>query len=124
MEKLIAISKNVIAIGDLNFNMISDTDFTTVCNSFDLVNLVTTPTCFKGNPSILDVILVNNPTRFKNTSNLKCPVSDHHNILCTASKIILPLTVPNNVYNRSMKKFNVDAFIEDLSYSSRYTMRF
>ena len=50
------------------------------------------------------------------TSNLKCLVSDHHNIVCTASKIILPLTVPKTVYYRSIKKFNADAFIEDLSY--------
>ena len=67
MEKLIAISKNVIVIRDLNLNMICYTDFTTVCNSFDLVNLVTYPTRFKGSPSILEVILVNNPRRFKGT---------------------------------------------------------
>ena len=77
-----------------------------LCNSFSLTNLIKEPACFKGSPGLLDVIMVCNPKRFKNTANISCPVSDHHNLICTASKLKLSPLTPKIVYYRSLKNMH------------------
>ena len=53
--------------------------------------VVNDPTCFKGpTPSILDVILVTNPRRYISTLNVRCYVSDFHNIIGAATKRFAP----------------------------------
>ena len=114
LEKALDISDNVLVIGDVNFNMMYDNGLTFLCNSFSLTNLIKEPTCFKGSPSLLDVIMVCNPKRFKNTVNISCPVSDHHNLICTVTKLKLSPFAPKIVYYRSLKNMNIYSFLHDL----------
>ena len=51
---------NFVYIGDLNFNMLQNEKskhLHDVCDIFDLTNMIKEPTCFKSEPSLLDVIL-------------------------------------------------------------------
>ena len=77
---------NVIAIGDLNFNILKSAcsqPLLNICDLFDLQNVVTKPTCFPRNsaPSLLDVILTNKRKLISNICNFSCGLSDVHNII-------------------------------------------
>ena len=116
LEKALDISNDIVVMGDINFNMMYENPFSNICNNFDLSNLIAEPTCFKGVPSLLDVFMVNNTRRFKNTLNISCPISDHHNLICSATKCHLPPQVPKLIYYRSMKQFNLEQFLINLEY--------
>ena len=52
--------------GDLNCDTMSDNEVTDTLTTYDLQNLVTSPTCFKVvNGSSIDICFVSRPTRFK-----------------------------------------------------------
>ena len=88
---------------------------TSFCNTHDLENLVKGPTCFKGeNPTCIDVILSNEPNRFKSTINVNCSLSDFHNIVCTATKLQCPPEYDRKLFYRSYRKFNEESYTEDL----------
>ena len=74
-------SPHILILGDLNFNMNVENVLSDLCCTYNLRNLVSGPTCFKGaNPTALDVILSSEPKRCKNTMNKPCFFSDYHNI--------------------------------------------
>ena len=66
-------STNIVILGDYNCDFMADGPLKDICETFDLQNLVTEPTCFKNqNGSLIDLCLVSNPTRFKKALNLDC----------------------------------------------------
>ena len=78
-------------IGDMNCCPSKSDTIQNICDLYDLNNLIKDPTCFKGsNPSILDVILVTNPRRYISTLNVRCYLSDFHNIIGAATKRFTP----------------------------------
>ena len=84
-------SPHILILGDLNFNMNVENVLSDLCCTYNLRNLVSGPTCFKGaNPTALDVILSSEPKRFKNTMNKPCFLSDYHNIVCTVTRLQCP----------------------------------
>ena len=59
-------STNIVILGDYNCDFMADSPLKDICETFDLQNLVTEPTCFKNqNGNLIDLCLVSNPTRLK-----------------------------------------------------------
>lgn len=111
--------KSVFIIGDINVDMQHMTkpmhDF---LQMYDLDNVIDKPTCFKNieNPSLIDVMLTNSPRRLAAHLNVSIGVSDHHNIICAATKIQLDRNNIRHIKYRSMKNFSNENFLLDLSH--------
>ena len=74
------------------------------------------PTCFKGTPSLIDIILTDTPSRISGTLNTDTGLSDFHHITIASTKIHIPRqTLPKFQY-RSTKHFNEKDFLNDISY--------
>ena len=56
---------NPVILGD--FNTSTDSSYFAGCNTYDLGNVITQPTCYKNpeNPSCIDLILINHPHSFQ-----------------------------------------------------------
>ena len=110
---------NLLILGDLNYDLLSDqksTPLTNVCDICDLENIVKCATCFtKGaDPTLIDVILTNRKSLLQNVMNFSCGLSDVHNLIAVQIKSNTPsLKNPYKTY-RSYKQFNYEAFIQDL----------
>ena len=58
------------------------------CDTYNLTNLITDPTCFKNplNPSLIDLILTNRARRFQDSWVIETGLFDHHWSESTFSK--------------------------------------
>ena len=118
-------SNNVIVLGDYNCNFMSDNELKDLCISFDIHNLVNTPTCYKiHSGTLVDVCLVSKPFRFKTTLNLDCWLSDFHNFICVTTKLSLPKRQPRIIQYRSYKNFVEELFVTDLCILSQIMMHY
>ena len=95
--------------------MAKKNDLTEFLDFNSLNNLVKEPTCFKGTPSVIDLIVTNKPKRFKCTHCVDIGLSDFHSLVCTATKQVVPKPTICTFKYRSYKKFNNDLFLHDLS---------
>ena len=72
---------NILLARDLNLDALlpetSGKVLHDLCMTYDLHNLIKTATCFKGKPSLLDVILTNKPSLF-HSSNISRGESTFH----------------------------------------------
>ena len=86
-----------------------------VCDVYDLDSIINVPTRIsKTRESCLDVILTNASALIKSSGVLEPGLSDHKLVYVVLnSKLLLPKA--DMVMKRSMKQFNQEAFIEDLS---------
>ena len=80
---------NILLTGDLNYDTLDKTKGATLldlCDIFDLSNLIKAATCFMKNcvPSLVDVILTNQPRLCFNALNFGCCISDWHNMIGVA----------------------------------------
>ena len=58
--------QNNVILGDYNCDFMVDTPLKDICESFDLQNLISDPTCLKKQDrSLIDLCLVSNPLRYK-----------------------------------------------------------
>ena len=78
IDGLLLQSSDVCIFGDLNCcpkitNIVKD-----LCDIYALHNLIKKPTCFKGEPTIIDIILVSNKNKYCGVLNCKYHVSDVH----------------------------------------------
>ena len=91
-------------------------DITGILNLHGFTNIVKTPTCFKGaNPTLIDCILSNVPKRFQGCMTFDSGLSDHHHMICFATKMHAPLQREKYIKYRSYKRFNEEKYIDDLS---------
>ena len=107
-------------IGDMNYDMLNhdkSSPLTSVCDIFDLQNLVKDPTCFTKNasPSLNDVILTNAPNQCMNVLNFNCGLSDVHNFISVQFKRNIAIRKTIMKSYRSFKNFSQDNFISDLN---------
>ena len=80
---------NVMILGDFNINLLSTKHVFIDCLEVNgLKNIVKEPTCTKGKPSLIDLIVTNKPKRFVNTVSVNTEMSDFHNLVCTYMYII------------------------------------
>ena len=87
-----------------------------IMDSFDLVNLVKDPTCFRQSPpSLLDVILTNKPKSFQRTTTIAD--ADFHSTVCTTMKVHIENQTKKILHCRSYNFFTKSDFLEDLKSS-------
>ncbi|KAL9962094.1 hypothetical protein ACROYT_G031165 [Oculina patagonica] len=85
------------------------------CGQFCLPNTIVEPTGMtRTSKTLIDVILVNQPERWATSGTLQLGTSDH-DLVYIARKQGLPKPKANVIESRSMKHFNVDAFLADLA---------
>ena len=106
----------VVFIGDMNCNMLLETNvLADFMITHDYRNLVKQPTCFKGTPSLLDVILSNNRGKLVDVQCIMNSISDFHSIIIASTRCHIPDLKPRNIKYRSLKHFDPAAFTADLS---------
>ena len=86
-----------------------------LCDTFDLENLVKSPTCFQGeNPSSIDVMLTNKNRSFINTKVVATGLSDCHGMITTMLRTHVKNIKPTIIKYRSFKHFNEQSFLLEL----------
>ena len=100
--------KNLILFGDLNVNMLKpNNSLKAVFDILGIRNLVSTPTCNKGNEStLIDLLVTNVPKRIQNVTCIESELSDCHKMICWATKQKVPIEVNKVIKYRSYKHFN------------------
>ena len=73
------------------------------------------PTCFKGCPSLIDVIITNKPKRSQNSVSVDTGLSDFHNMVCVSTKFHLPKQNETTISYRSYKYCDRSNYLHDLS---------
>ena len=124
LDKAMNIYDNVVIQGDFNVNMLKDTTYTkrilNLCNTFDMKNIIKSPTCFKHGETLIDLILTNRPKSFL-TKNVICTgLSDFHSLIYGVLPGSLPKTYPKYIQFRSYRKFNTEEFLADIQCSDLY----
>ena len=73
------------------------------------------PTCDKGQIStLLHVILVSNPRRYLDVMNEHFDLSDHHNLIGTATRRHTTSQKPKTIYYRSYTNFCENEYLNDI----------
>ena len=104
---------------DLNFNMLvqeKSAPLTELCDIFNLTNIVKEPTCFpkNSNPSLVDVILTNNPKTFNGTRMCNTGLSDVHRLVACVMKNTVKQTRNGKTTYRSFKNLDETALLRDI----------
>ena len=110
-------------MGDLNINMLCDTDRRTlddVLDVYDMKNIITSTTCFKlaEKPTLLNVIITtsNASKIILNMINLNIGISDFHHVVGFITKLQLPRKDKIKIIYRSYKGFDAITYKRDMSY--------
>ena len=104
---------NIIAIGDFNLT-VDDPKMREFMKNYNLYNLIKTPTCFKGKPNCIDLILTNRKYNFQNSKSFETGLSDWHHMIYTKMKTTFVKLPPKQLSYRCYKTFNEDNFLRDL----------
>ena len=107
--------ENFILLGDFN-SEISENAMKEFCDTYNLKNLVTEATCFKNplNPISIDLILTNRVRSFQNSITMETGLSDHHKMILTVLKTLVPEQSPILIKYHDYRKFNSLHFRNDL----------
>ena len=107
---------NFIFMGDFNINMLHPTNcLKDILSIYGCKNIVTHPTCHKGNTaSLIDLIITNVPKRIKNVKCLEIGLSDFHDMVFFSTKQHVPKRSNKYITYRSYKNFNVETYKDDL----------
>ena len=110
--------ENFIILGDFNCEM-KETVMKDFCETYNLRNLVTDPTCFKNllNPSSIDLILTNKYRSFQNIIIVETGLSDHHKMTVSVMKSSLPKQFPTLVRYHNYKNFIRNNFRDELKHN-------
>ena len=106
---------NIVILGDLNVNMLKSNVLSDWLDISGLKNIIKEPTCKKGLPSLLDVLITNKPKRLQYSSSLDIGLSDFHNIVCAGTKCHVSKRKRTKIFYRSYKKFEETMFLHALS---------
>ena len=115
LDKFLPQYENLLLLGDFNSEMAED-DMKNFCETYNLTNLITDPTCFKSveNPSCIDVMLTNRNLCFENSMTIETGLSDFHKMTVTVMKKYYKKLEPITVNYRDYKSFDGDRFRNDL----------
>ena len=89
----------------------------------DAKNIVSEKTCFKskGNPSCIDLFIINPPNSFQNTSTITTGLSYFHKMVITVLKVTFTKSNSKVITYRDVKVFNEEKCKTDLKDSLRIT---
>ena len=118
----LSLDKPVYITRDLNCNLLNaecteTRSLTSFCQSFNLSQLIASPTRVTDSPSsLIDVILTSQAKQVIKTGVTDCSISDHDIIF---ADLHLKASPPRVTYvkTRSFKNYNPDAFQYDMSFS-------
>ena len=113
LEKYLQKYENIILIGDFNMTP-KNKNLQKFLNSFNLECLITEPTCFKGDPSCIDLILTNRKNYHKKSTTFVSGISDFHKIVATSLKSTFIKGNPKTILYRDYKHFEAADFDNDL----------
>ena len=118
-DKILMSYENIIILGDLNYNMMNKdkcVHLQTMCDIFDLENLVKSETCFtKDAPAtLLDVILTNKSNLCQNVTNFSIGLTDVYNMVSVQIKGNIPKIDKSFITYRSYKNFDSEKYFHDL----------
>ena len=115
IDKSLSSHENFLIMGDFNCP-VSEKLMNDFCETYDLVNLINKPTCYKNpnNPSSIDVILTNRKSSFQNSMTIETGLSDCHKMTVTVLKTHCKKLDPLIINYRNYNHFNEEAFREDL----------
>ena len=99
----------------LDFNMTpEDKNLEHFTDTFSLEHLINEPTCFKGSPSCIDLIMTNRKSLKKNTWVTVTGISDFHKLTAVSLKSQILKAPPKTKTYRNYKTFDENRFNEDL----------
>ena len=75
-------------------------------NTFDLKNIVNEPTCFKGKPSCIDLILTTRKNYFKKIKTIVTGISDFHKLVIGSLRSTFTKGNPKTKSYRDYKNFD------------------
>ena len=85
------------------------------CDSFNLTNVITSPTCLtKTHKSTIDLILTNKENFFQKTKVTETGLSDFHRLISTFLRSQLCRLKPKKIYHRNFKNFDKKNFLEEV----------
>ena len=107
LDKFLPQYENLLLLGDFNSEM-SEENMKDFCETYNLTNLITDPTCFKSldNPSRIDVMLTNRSGCFENSTTLETGLSDCHKMAVTVMKKYFRKRDPITVIYRDYRSFD------------------
>ena len=87
LDKLFTDYENVILLGDFNVK-VEEKNLSNFMSVHNLKILIKQKTCFKNpeNPTCIDLILINSPRSFQNSSVFETGLSDFHKLTITVLK--------------------------------------
>ena len=101
-------------MGDFNTEE-NDENIGNFMESYNLKNIVKTPTCFKSDrPRTIDLILTNRVSNFQNTVLIETGLSDFHCMVVTVVKGGFIKRGPKIINYWDYRKFDIDSFRKDL----------
>ena len=77
--------ENITLLGDFNMTP-EDKNLQHITDTVSLEHLIIEPTCFKGSPSCVDLIIINRKSYFKNTCVTVTGISDFHKLTAVSLK--------------------------------------
>ena len=105
--------ENITLLGDFNMTP-EDKNLEHFTYTFCLEHLINEPTCFKGSPSCIELIMTNRKSYFKNTCVTVTGISDFHKLTAVSLKSQI-LQAPSKIKTyRNYKTFDQNRFNEDL----------
>lgn len=109
----------IVLLGDLNWNWLlpmSD-HFKSFCNSFNLFQIVNSPTRpnlkHPEKSSLIDLILTNASHKYYYASVFANDISDHC-LIASVRNTKIPKTRPRIIFKRATKQFSMQGFLNDL----------
>ena len=97
--------------------MLNNSAYSRLGNKFDFSNLIKSATCYMKNcvPSLVDVILTNQPRLCFNSLNFGCGISDWHNMVGVAIRGAAARVEEQRTKYRSFKNFDQNVFNGDVA---------
>ena len=86
------------------------------CDTYNLKNLITEPTCFKNaqNSTLIDLILTNKPKCFHSLMCIEAGISDFHKMTQCVLNVQFTKLCPAKIKYRNCKNFNLNSFKAEL----------
>ena len=116
LNKALSKVDNIIVLGDINIDCHNpnhnDFDYiNTLCETFNLKNLIKDKTCFAStHGSSIDVILTNKPRSFQHTLTCETGLSDHHHMITTFLRSHLVRLKSKKIFYRVTKGLTNQCF--------------
>ena len=84
-------------------------------HAYNCQNIIKEKTCLKNphSPSCIDLIIINRPKSFQNSTVIETCLSDFHNMSLAVLKIFYKKQRPNIVRYRNYYNFDNDLFMND-----------